>query len=89
MTPASLGLLLAATAPERRTRAVRIWSASAALAAAAGPGLGGLLVQSSWRWIFLVNVPVGAVALVAGARLLPDVRRAGTGRIPDVFGARR
>ncbi|WP_406490392.1 MFS transporter [Streptomyces sp. NBC_01604] len=86
LTPASLGLLLAATAPERRARAVRIWSASAALAAAAGPGLGGLLVQSSWRWIFLVNVPVGAAALIAGARFLPDVRRAGTGRVPDVFG---
>ncbi|MFJ9153353.1 MFS transporter [Streptomyces sp. NPDC102270] len=86
LTPASLGLLLAATAPERRTRAVRIWSASGALAAAAGPGLGGLLVQSSWRWIFLVNVPVGVLALVAGARVLPDVRKTVTGRIPDAFG---
>src|SRR5205085_3545864 len=58
LTPASLGLLLASTPPEGRVRAVRIWAAVGALAAAFGPVVGGLLVQASWRWVFIVNVPV-------------------------------
>jgi len=44
LTPTSLGLLLAATPPELRVRAVRVWAAVGALAAAAGPVVGGLLV---------------------------------------------
>jgi MFS family permease len=58
LTPTSLGLLLAATAPERRARAVRTWAAVGTLAAAVGPVVGGLLVQVSWRWVFIVNVPL-------------------------------
>src|SRR3954451_18452231 len=59
LTPTSLGLLLASTPADRRARAVRIWAASGGLAAAAGPVVGGLLVNASWRWVFLVNIPVG------------------------------
>ncbi|GLW06217.1 MFS transporter [Microtetraspora sp. NBRC 13810] len=87
LTPASLGLLVAANPPERRARAVRIWAASGALASALGPVLGGLLVEASWQWVFLVNIPVGVVALVAAARLVPDSRDTAAGRIPDVLGA--
>lgn len=87
LTPASLGLLLAATPPDKRARAVRVWSASGALSAAAGPALGGLLVESAWQWVFLVNVPVGALALVAGTRHLPRIPRpASSGLVPDLFG---
>ena len=87
LTPASLGLLLAATAAERRVRAVRIWAAIGALAAAAGPVIGGLLVQASWRWVFIVNLPVGLVALVAARRVVPDSRDPQVTRIPDLLGA--
>ncbi|HTU28057.1 MAG TPA: MFS transporter [Solirubrobacteraceae bacterium] len=73
LTPASLSLVLATTAPERRHGAVRAWTAVGGLAAALGPVVGGLLVALSWRWVFLVNVPVGALALVAGWRRLPRV----------------
>jgi EmrB/QacA subfamily drug resistance transporter len=73
LTPASLGLLLTSIPAERRVRAVRIWAASGALAAAIGPVVGGVLVQASWRWVFLVNVPVGVVALAVGWRRLPHV----------------
>ena len=73
LTPTSLGLVLAAYPPERRHGAVRAWTATGGLAAALGPVAGGLLVQASWRWVFLVNVPVGIAALVAGWRLLPHV----------------
>ncbi len=59
MTPTSLGLLMAAFPPERRGYAVRTWTAIGGLAAALGPVIGGVLVTANWRWIFLVNVPVG------------------------------
>ncbi len=87
LTPASLGLLLTSTPPERRARAVRIWAASGALAAAIGPVAGGLLVQASWRLVFLVNLPVGVIAALAALRTVPDSRDASITRTPDVVGA--
>ena len=56
------------------------------VAAAAGPPLGGLLVELDWRWVFLVNVPVGLVIAVFGVRLLNEQRDPSTVR-PDVLGA--
>jgi EmrB/QacA subfamily drug resistance transporter len=73
LTPTSLSLILASYEPERRSGAVRVWTATGGLAAAFGPVAGGLLVAASWRWVFLVNVPIGIAALVAGWRLLPRV----------------
>jgi EmrB/QacA subfamily drug resistance transporter len=73
LTPTSLGLVLAVYQPERRAGAVRAWTASSGLAAALGPVVGGLLVTASWRWIFLINVPIGIIALVAGWRRLPHI----------------
>jgi len=73
LTPTSLGLVLATSPPERRPGAVRTWTAIGGLAAAAGPVVGGLLVAASWRWVFLVNVPIGLVALVVGWRRIPHV----------------
>ena len=87
LTPASLGLLLASTPPEGRVRAVRIWAAVGALAAAFGPVVGGLLVQASWRWVFIVNVPVGIVALVAAWLVIPDSRDTAVARMPDLVGS--
>jgi EmrB/QacA subfamily drug resistance transporter len=87
LTPTSLGLLLAATAPERRVRAVRAWAAIGTLAAAMGPVIGGVLVQASWRWVFLVNVPFGVVGLFAARRYVPDSRDLSVTRVPDLLGA--
>ncbi len=84
--PTSLSLLLAAYPAHRRTRAVGAWASIGAVAAALGPPLGGLLVELSWHWVFLVNVPVGIVALVAGLRVLHDPEVARTG-VPDLLGA--
>ncbi|MCM2423899.1 MFS transporter [Streptomyces sp. RKAG293] len=86
LMPTSLALLLANTAPEQRPRAIRSWAAIGGIAAGLGPVVGGLLVEADWRWVFLVNVPVGVVGLVAGARLLPDSRPDRAGRIPDLLG---
>src|SRR5487761_1481071 len=73
VTPTSLGLVLASYPAERRSGAVRAWTATGGLAAAAGPVAGGLLVTASWRWVFLVNIPVGVAALVVGWRKLPHL----------------
>ena len=73
LTPTSLGLILATFPPERRHGAVRTWTAVGGVAAALGPAVGGVLVAASWRWVFLVNLPIGLAALVAAWRLLPEV----------------
>ncbi len=95
LVPASLGLLLAAAPPARRTGAIRGWTSVGGAAAALGPVLGGALVAVSWRWVFLVNVPVAAVALAASVRVLPAApavpdnskRRATATERPDTLGA--
>ena len=67
--------------------AVALWSAVAALAAGIGPPLGGLLIMaSSWRLVFLVNVPVGVVAFVLAQRVLVESRAPGRRRVPDLLG---
>jgi len=87
LTPASLGLVVAAAPLEQRVRSVRIWAATGAVAAALGPAIGGLLVEASWRWVFLVNLPVGVAALVAAAIWVPRSKDASVTRLPDVLGA--
>ena len=86
LMPASLGLLLPEFPPEKRHIPIGIWAAVGGIAAAAGPPLGGLLVQASWRWVFIVNVPVGLASLVAGWRILREVRHPDAER-PDFLGA--
>jgi EmrB/QacA subfamily drug resistance transporter len=86
LTPTSLSLILATTAPERRHGAVRAWTAVGGAAAALGPVAGGLLVAASWRWVFLVNVPIGLLALAVGWRRLPRVPGHDVPN-PDAFGA--
>src|SRR2546423_2848232 len=84
--PAALGVVLAVTPEERRTAAIGLWGAAASISAIVGPTLGGLLVHAfDWRAVFLVNVPVGIVTVVAGMRLLPWIRT-GQERLPDVPG---
>lgn len=87
LTPASLGLVVAAMPTEIRARSVRIWAATGAAAAALGPAVGGVLVEASWRWVFLVNLPVGVLALVGGAVLLPRSRNEAAEHLPDLLGA--
>jgi EmrB/QacA subfamily drug resistance transporter len=86
MLPTSLGLLLPAFGPERKGAAIGLWSAVGGGAAAFGPPIGGLLVQASWRWVFLVNLPFSLLALVFGIRLLHEVRDPAAHR-SDLLGA--
>ena len=86
VVPASLALMLPAFPPARRQVAVGTWGAMGAAAAAVAPTLGALLTEyASWRWIFLVNVPVCALVIFACARFTEESRGRGQG-IPDPFG---
>jgi EmrB/QacA subfamily drug resistance transporter len=87
LLPTSLALLLPEFPPERRGAAVGIWAAVGGAAAAAGPPLGGLLVEASWRWVFLVNVPIGIACGIAAVRVLREAREPAGQRLPDVGGA--
>lgn len=87
MTPASLGLLLAALPAERRAPAARLFALTGALAAAFGPAVGGGLVQLSWHWAFWINVPLGVALALAAIRLVPDVRHNTDAPRPDLGGA--
>ncbi len=88
LVPSSLALIRAAYEDSAtRARAVGIWGATAGVGAASGPVLGGLLVAAfGWRSVFVVNVPVGALALVAGARHLPRGERERLGAGFDPLG---
>ncbi|MET9469564.1 MFS transporter [Streptomyces sp. NPDC006544] len=87
LMPTSLALLLDATPPAGRPGAIRAWASIGGIAAGLGPVLGGLLVEADWRWVFIVNVPVGIAALAVGARVLPRPRGRERGPLPDLFGA--
>jgi len=87
MLPASLALVLAEFPPTMRATAVGVWGAVGAVAAASGPSLGGVIVDRvDWRWVFLVNVPIGVVAWLAGRRLLREARDDSATRLPDAVG---
>jgi DHA2 family multidrug resistance protein len=74
MAPVGLAIIYELFAPDRRGTALGIWGIAVMAAPAIGPVLGGWLVTAvSWRVLFLVNVPIGAVGLVLAIRLLRDV----------------
>jgi EmrB/QacA subfamily drug resistance transporter len=88
IAPVSLALLLPEFPLERRSAGVGIWGAAAALAAASGPPLGGLIVDlADWRWIFIVNLPLGLLVLLAGRRGLRESRDETATGLPDLAGA--
>ncbi|AMV46205.1 MFS transporter [Paraburkholderia caribensis] len=85
MLPNSLALLNEACShdPKLRARAVGLWTAAGAIAIAAGPVIGGLLIAAfGWRAIFLVNLPICALGLAATFAWVPRPRTASTGKAP-------
>src|SRR6266498_654243 len=74
LSPASLSLLSSAFPnPRERAQAIGLWSGVSALSLAAGPLIGGALVDGpGWRWVFFVNLPVGVVALLAALRFVRE-----------------
>jgi EmrB/QacA subfamily drug resistance transporter len=86
LMPVGLAMLYRTFPPDERMRASKILVIPTAVAPAMGPVLGGLLVdQLSWRWVFLVNVPIGLAAFAFGLRYLRDQESECAGRF-DIAG---
>ena len=84
LTPASLALVLGAFPREKRAAAVGLFSAVGALAAAVGPAFGSWIIElTSWRWVFLINVPLGLLAWVLARQQLQESTSPETGARPD------
>ena len=75
LTPGSLAILQATFHRDDRAAAIGAWSGLGGVATAVGPLLGGYLVDSaSWRWIFVINLPVAAAVIVVALRHVPETR---------------
>ncbi len=82
LMPVGQMLVARAAGPERMGRVMSVLAVPIVLAPVLGPAFGGLLIEAaSWRWIFLINVPVGAVAFLLGARRLPRTPTEPAGRL--------
>jgi EmrB/QacA subfamily drug resistance transporter len=88
LTPGSLAILRASFAPGDQGRAVGAWSGLGGVATAVGPFLGGFLISAvSWRFIFVINVPIAVLVVVVAARHVPETTDPdATGRV-DIPGA--
>ncbi len=89
LSPATLTILtMTFRTPAERSRALGIWSAMAAVGGASGALLGGILTDLlSWRWIFYINIPIAAAALVAARVVLVETKAEGERPSLDVPGA--
>lgn len=82
MVPVGRLVVIRTTAKTDLVRAIAYLTWPALVAPLVAPALGGVLSEyASWRWIFLINVPLGAVALLPARRLVPDVRADDAGRL--------
>jgi EmrB/QacA subfamily drug resistance transporter len=88
MTPASLAIIEAAFQPSDRTRAIGTWAGFSGVSSAIAPFLGGWLLEAgSWRWIFLINVPVAVAVAWTTLRHVPESRDASLSGSADWAGA--
>jgi EmrB/QacA subfamily drug resistance transporter len=89
LAPAALSIITTSYTGEQRARALGVWGAIASGGAAAGLLVGGVLTTwLSWKWVFLINVPIGAVGLLLALRLIArDAIPPGQRRRFDVPGA--
>src|SRR6201987_5895680 len=79
LVPGSLAIISAAFDEESRGKAIGTWSGFTAITAALGPVLGGSLIQYiSWRWAFLLNVPLAVAVIAISLRHVPESRGAET-----------
>jgi EmrB/QacA subfamily drug resistance transporter len=88
LTPGSLAIIQASFRPDDRAAAVGAWSGLGGVAGAIGPFLGGFLVDGpGWRWAFLINVPVAAIAVACAHAAVPETRDPNAARGLDLVGA--
>ena len=75
LTPGSLAMIQGAFVPADRGRAIGAWSGLGSISFAAGPFIGGALIDyASWRWIFLINLPIAVVTVLVAQRAVPETR---------------
>ncbi|MCW2833043.1 MAG: drug resistance transporter, EmrB/QacA subfamily [Nocardioides sp.] len=88
LTPGSLAMIQGAFVPADRGKAIGAWSGLGGVAAAIGPFVGGVLVDhASWRWIFLINLPLAVVTVLIAWRWVPETRDPSAVGHFDVAGA--
>jgi EmrB/QacA subfamily drug resistance transporter len=88
LTPAALAVIANTFAGEERGAAVGTWTAWTGIAFVIGPIVGGWLVtHASWRWVFIVNVPLAAATALLVQRVVPTVERKGPRPHVDIVGA--
>jgi EmrB/QacA subfamily drug resistance transporter len=88
LTPGSLAILQSSFRPQDRMRAIGAWSGLAGIAGAAGPFLGGYLVQTAgWRWVFLINLPLAVVVVLVATRHVPESSNPDASHSLDLLGA--
>jgi EmrB/QacA subfamily drug resistance transporter len=88
LTPGSLAMIQGAFVSADRPKAIGAWSGLGGIAAAIGPFVGGVLIDyASWRWIFLVNLPLAVVTVVIAHRWVPETRDPHASTHFDVPGA--
>ncbi|WP_218159314.1 MFS transporter [Actinacidiphila rubida] len=86
LVPGSLALIDAVIRPVDRGRAIGAWAGLSGVSTALGPLLGGWLIDAaSWRWVFLINVPLAAAVVLATARHVPESQARNASRL-DVAG---
>ncbi|MEL6983100.1 MAG: MFS transporter, partial [Actinomycetota bacterium] len=87
LTPGSLAIIEATLRPDDRGAGVGQWSGLGGVAGAIGPLVGGLLVDVSWRWVFLLNLPIALAVLVMSRRVPESFDRSAKDSPLDTAGA--
>lgn len=87
LTPGSLAIIEATLRREDRGRGVGQWTGLTGIAAAVGPLVGGLLVDFSWRWVFVINIPIAVAVMFTSTRVPESIDRSAHRARLDVLGA--
>ncbi|MEV0714144.1 MFS transporter [Asanoa sp. NPDC050611] len=88
LTPGSLAIIQASFQADERGKTIGLWSGFSGISTALGPFVGGYLIDAlSWRWAFLINLPLGVVAVLAALRWVPESRAPREDTRFDVTGA--
>ena len=87
MNPSTLSIITVTFPPRQRGMAIGVWAGVSALALAIGPLVGGLICEHiNWNWIFFINVPVGAIAILAAFLLIDESKDTSREQRPDIPG---
>ena len=87
LTPTALAIIMSMFPAHRRAWAIGVWATISGTIATLGPTIGALLVTyASWRWTFLVNVPVGITSMLLARRMIDESKAEDSGPLPDPLG---